>query len=339
MTEEHHGEHHHTEHKHTEHNHTEHEHMGQHHTEHKGHNHAEHEHIDHSTHKSSKVKKATVWKWVSIALGILLITSLYFNFSNKGIGVTGDTVPIDKATDEAVDYINTYLLQPGTTAILNSKSDVGELYKIDIGIDGQQYESYITKDGKMFFTSGIDMTETPDAAPNQPAQPVEVQDVDIGDSASKGKGDAKVTIVEYSSFSCGWCNRVRTTLDQIMKTYPDDVKIVYKHFDRGGTDSKAGQAAECASEQGKFWEMHDVLFDKGSSGDLEAYAGEIGLDTTAFKECLDSGKYASKITQNTQEGRSFGIRGTPGFMVNGQLVSGAQPFENFQQIIEAELAK
>ena len=190
MTEEHHGEHHHTEHKHTEHNHTEHEHMGQHHTEHKGHNHAEHEHIDHSTHKSSKVKKATVWKWVSIALGILLITSLYFNFSNKGIGVTGDTVPIDKATDEAVDYINTYLLQPGTTAILNSKSDVGELYKIDIGIDGQQYESYITKDGKMFFTSGIDMTETPDAAPNQPAQPVEVQDVDIGDSASKGKGDA-----------------------------------------------------------------------------------------------------------------------------------------------------
>ncbi len=306
--------------------------------EHRGeHHHIEHKHTEHHKH-SKKVKKTTVWKSMSAVLAILLIISIYFNLSGKTTE-TRNVVPIDKATDQAVDYINTNLLQPGTTATLNIRSDIGSLYKMDIGIGSQQYESYVTKDGRLFFTSGIDLTETPDIAPNEPAPSIDLDDINIDDSASKGPKDAKVTIIEYSSFSCGWCNRVRPTLDKILETYPDDVQIVYKHFNRGGTDSRTGQAAECASDQGKFWEMHDTIFDKGSSGNLEAYAADIGLDTSAFKECLDSGKYASKITQNTQEAISFGISGTPGFLVNGQLVSGAQPFENFQQIIEAELAK
>ena len=109
----------------------------------------------------------------------------------------------------------------------------------------------------------------------------------------KGAEDAKVTIVEYSSFSCGYCNRVRTTLDQILETYPDDVKIVYKHFNRGGTDSVTAQAAECAGDQGKFWEMHDMIFDEGASGDVKGYAKDIGLNANSFAECLDSGKYTS----------------------------------------------
>ena len=159
------------------------------------------------------------------------------------------------------------------------------------------------------------------------------------DFAFKGNKNAKVTIVEYSSFSCGYCNRVRSTLDQILKTYSNDVKIVYKHFDRGGTDSKTSQATECAGEQNKFWEMHDEIFDKGSSGDLVGYASNIGLDVSSFETCLDSGKYASKVEQSTAEAISLGIRGTPGFIINGQLVSGAQPFENFKKVIDEELAK
>ena len=157
------------------------------------------------------------------------------------------------------------------------------------------------------------------------------------DFAFKGNKNAKVTIVEYSSFSCGYCNKVRGTLDQILKTYSNDVKIVYKHFDRGGSDSKTSQATECAGEQGKFWEMHDEIFDKGSSGNLVSYAKSIGLDVNSFETCLNSEKYASKVEQSTAEAISLGLRGTPGFIINGQLISGAQPFENFKQVIDAEL--
>ncbi len=157
--------------------------------------------------------------------------------------------------------------------------------------------------------------------------------------AFKGAEDAKVTIVEYSSFSCGYCNRVRATIDQILENYPDDVKIVYKHFTRGGTDSMTAQATECAGDQGKFWEMHDIIFDKGSSGDVKGYAKDIGLDADSFAECLDSGKYASRVNEDTSEGRSLGIRGTPSFNINGELVVGAQPYNAFQQVIDAELAK
>ncbi len=147
----------------------------------------------------------------------------------------------------------------------------------------------------------------------------------------------KVIITEYSSFSCGWCNRVRSTLRQIKEKYPKVVKMVYKHFDRGGIDSKAGQAAECASDQGKFWEMHDLLFDRVANGNLTKYARDIGLNINSFNKCLDSEKYASKIQEDTFEGMSLGITGTPGFIINGILVRGAQPFSVFDNIIKAEL--
>lgn len=288
--------------------------------------------------KKIKIKKESFWKSVSIILGILLITSLYFNFSGKPASKVGSEISINKAADKAVDYINNYLLEPGTTATLESKEDRGNLYNLKIDIGGREYDSYVTKDGKLLFPNVIDLEETPLQEPTVPGEAQEIE-VNIDDASSKGSEDAKVTIIEYASFSCGWCNRVRPTLDQILETYPNDVKIVYKHFNRGGTDSKTGQAVECASEHGKFWEMHDIIFDKGSSGDLKEYAGEIGLDVDSFNQCLDSGKYASRIESDTSEARSFGISGTPGFMVNGRLVSGAQPFEVFKGIIDAELAK
>ena len=173
-------------------------------------------------------------------------------------------------------------------------------------------------------------------APSQPSAPTQPSQVSVEGRDFKGAEDATVTMVEYSSFSCGFCNRVRDTLDQILQTYPGDVKIVYKHFDRGGTDSQTAQGTECAGEQGQFWEMHDMIFDKGA--DVKSHVEELGLDVGAFNECLDSGKYASLVQQDTTEAKANGIRGTPGFLINGKLVSGAQPFENFKQVIDAELA-
>ena len=181
-------------------------------------------------------------------------------------------------------------------------------------------------------------------APNQPTlDTASLTD----DDAVKGDANAPVTIIEWSDFECPFCERFYTqTLPSIQKEYIDTgrVKFVYRDFplDFHQNAQKAAEAAECADEQGKFWEMHDLLFENGVSGGVSAfkkYASDLGLDTGKFNDCLDSGKMASEIAKDLQDGARAGIRGTPGFIINGQLVSGAQPFENFKQIIDAELAK
>ena len=123
------------------------------------------------------------------------------------------------------------------------------------------------------------------------------------------------------------------------------VRFVYKHFAILGPESvRAAEASECAAEQGKFWDFHDFTFadqvDNRTSlnaGNLISIAGQINLDTAAFTDCLNSGRYTSQIRQESLSVQSLGIRGTPAFLINGVLVSGAQPFEVFQQIIEEQL--
>lgn len=163
----------------------------------------------------------------------------------------------------------------------------------------------------------------------------------------KGDENAPVTITEWSDFECPFCTRFyEQTYPQIIEEYVETgkVKFVYRHFPLNfhPNAQKAAEATECALEQDKFWEMHDVLFEKGVSGGVASfkqYAQDLGLDTEEFNECLDSGRMADEVANDMREGQDAGVRGTPGFLVNDQLVSGAQPFENFKTIIEAELAK
>lgn len=313
--------------------------------EHKKH-HGEHHYKGHSEHKSTKVKKVSVWKSISVVLGILLIVLLYFNLSGGSAGKVGNEVSINKAADEAVDYINNYLLQPGTSAALNSKTDVGDLYNLEMDIGGRPYDSYITKDGRLLFPSAVDLTEVPDTPPAQAAEAVKV-DIGVDDDSIKGDVDAPVTIIEFSDFECPFCTRFyENTLPQIIKEYVDTGKarFVYRDFPLGfhPNAQKAAEAAECAGEQGKYYEMHDKLFDDGVSGGVEGfkgYAADIGLDSVEFDECLDSGEMESEVKKDMADGQQAGVSGTPGFFINDVLVSGAQPFEAFEQIIEAELAK
>lgn len=116
---------------------------------------------------------------------------------------------------------------------------------------------------------------------------------------------------------------------------------------------KAAEAAECADDQGKYWEYHDLLFEnqtalsqtltsEGLEGVLsifKSYAADLGLDTATFDDCLDSGKQTSEVQKDIQDGQTYGVGGTPAFFINGQLVSGAQPFSVFQQVIDAALAE
>ncbi len=172
------------------------------------------------------------------------------------------------------------------------------------------------------------------------------------DDAFKGPADAAVVIIEFSDFQCPYCGRwYEQTLPRILEAYPTEVKFVYRDFPIFGEDSlRAAQATECAEEQSpdKFWAMHDRLFARLISGDstplsqetLVSYAQELELDTRSFAECLSSQRYRDEVERDYQAAVSYGLRGTPGFVINGVVYpSGAQPFEVFDQIIQSELAR
>jgi len=165
----------------------------------------------------------------------------------------------------------------------------------------------------------------------------------------RGSDKAPVTLIEFSDFQCSFCRKFwQTTLPLIKRKYikTGKVKLVYRHLAILGKHSMAAaQAAECAGEQGRFWEYHDKLFSYASTplaftdGKLKGYAKELELKSQPFSQCLDSGKYLKKVEGETAIAAFLGARGTPAFFLNGQLIVGAQPFEVFDAAIEKELKK
>jgi protein-disulfide isomerase len=159
----------------------------------------------------------------------------------------------------------------------------------------------------------------------------------------RGDVNAPITLIEYSDFECPFCAKLIPTVDQLLDEYDGQVRLVYRHFPLSSIHpnaQKAAEAAECAGEQGKFWEMHDLLFANQQAltvTNLKAYAGQLKLNQGQFDSCLDTSKYASKVNAQAQEAQAAGITGTPGTFVNDQLVKGAFPYTTFQQIVEGYL--
>ena len=195
------------------------------------------------------------------------------------------------------------------------------------------------------FNFGSKDVEIQGAVPAQQAPPIDMNSL-IENDEVKGNPNAPVTIVEWSDYECPYCAKFYSqTLEQIDEKYiqTGKVKFVYRDFPLGfhTNAQKAAEAAECAGEQGKYFEMHDKLFEEGVDGGVSSFkqfAADLNLNTNKFNECLDSGEMASEVSKDMSDGSAIGIKGTPGFVINGQLVSGAQPFSVFQQVIEAELA-
>jgi protein-disulfide isomerase len=165
------------------------------------------------------------------------------------------------------------------------------------------------------------------------------------DDPSLGPEDAGVVIVEFSDFQCPYCAKFAVeTFPGIRDTYGDQVRFIFRDFPLNvihPAAQKAAEAAQCAQDQGSFWEYHDLLFANQNAlalPDLKSYAAQIGLDTGQFDECLDSGKNAQEVALDMQDGHTAGVTGTPAFIVNGQLVSGAQPIEVFRAVIDQALA-
>jgi len=161
----------------------------------------------------------------------------------------------------------------------------------------------------------------------------------------RGAKDAPVTIVEFSDFQCPFCKSATNTVKQVLDKYPGKVKLVFRDFPIPSLHPaapKAHEAARCAADQGKFWEYHDVLFEKSpkqSPEDLKQYAKDLKLDTNAFTQCLDSGKHEAAVNKDIQEGSGLGVTGTPTFFINGRQLVGSQPITAFQKIVDSELAK
>jgi protein-disulfide isomerase len=191
------------------------------------------------------------------------------------------------------------------------------------------------------------LTSAPAPQPRQveppaPAKPVYVEIP--ADIPVKGAKDAKVTIVEFTDYQCPFCSRANAVLPQIEKAYGKDVRIAVRHLPLSFHKDAhlAAQAAFAAAEQGKFWEFHEKMFQNQKAltrPDLEKYAGEVGLNLSKFKAALDSGKFKARVDEEAQAAAKVGARGTPAFFINGKLVSGAQPFENFQKVIDEELKR
>ena len=176
------------------------------------------------------------------------------------------------------------------------------------------------------------------------APPVVRAEVGVDGAPTKGSAKAPVTIVEFSDYLCPFCKRAQPTLSAIEKRYGDKVRFVFRDYPieqlhPGAT--KAAEAARCATEQGKFWPYHDVLFQKSrtTAQDLKTYAGEVGLDVARFDACFTSGKHAPAVRKDIQDGSRLGVTGTPAFFVNGRMLPGAQPVEAFTQIIDDELSR
>ena len=189
-------------------------------------------------------------------------------------------------------------------------------------------------------------------------QVIEPVRISIDNDPIIGNPDAPITIVEFSDFQCPFCARFHTqTLPLILEEYIEQgkVKLVFRDFPIQSIHPNAlpaSVAAECANDQNKFREMHDMLFEKQNDWNkletvdalsmFSQYASGMQLDEELFDSCLTSGKHISEIKKDLDDGRDYGVSGTPGFFVgNDQIgfveLKGAQPFESFKKIIDAQL--
>jgi len=189
------------------------------------------------------------------------------------------------------------------------------------------------------FSSGTAGAQT---APSKPV-------VEIGNAPSKGRGDAPVTLIEFSDFECPFCKRFNDrTLARVLEKYGDKVRFAYKHFPLSEVHPQAANAAKASScvyfmgEESAFFKYYDVLFDrvdewKKDETRLVTYAKDLGLDETKLSACMKSPATERWVTNDLEEGKKLGVEKVPTCFVNGRKVTGAQPFELFVKIIDEEL--
>lgn len=167
-------------------------------------------------------------------------------------------------------------------------------------------------------------------------------EVSVDDDPMQGNPQAKVTIIEFTDFQCPFCGRARPTVKRFIADYGDQIRYVMRDFPLAfhPQAQKAAEATNCANEQGKYWEYTDLLWQNQGAlqiPQLKKYARQLKLDKKQFNECLDSEKYTAEVKKDAADGIKAGVSGTPAFFINGELLSGARPLEQFKEVIDQKL--
>jgi protein-disulfide isomerase len=229
-------------------------------------------------------------------------------------------------------------------ALILGASILGGAYLLSMSIDrGSAEFAGLNESLKTVAAAPAAAAPARPSGPRRP-DPQKVHKIEVGNAPIRGSKNAKVTIVEWADFQCPFCVRVNPTLEQIIKEYGDKVRIAFKHLPLSmhAKARAAHSAAEAAHRQGKFWEMHDLIF--ASPKDLSPetylrYANEMGLDIDQYNSDITSSSVRKVIDDDLATAGKFGVSGTPSFFVNGRFLSGAQPYGSFARLIDEELAK
>ena len=184
----------------------------------------------------------------------------------------------------------------------------------------------------------------PAAAPARPAQPDpnKVYDIPVGNSPIEGPKDAKVTITEFSDYQCPFCSQANTLIQDVLKAYPKEVRLVYKQFPLTSIHPNAmpaAKAALAAGKQGKYWEMHEILFKNQrqlGADQLKDYAKQIGLNVDQWEKDMESPDVQNQIMTEMREAQTADVRGTPTIFVNGKRLQN-RSMEGFKMMIDPAL--
>jgi protein-disulfide isomerase len=236
------------------------------------------------------------------------------------------------------------LLAAAAALTLSACADPGAIGDIKAAVERleAQQKDMVTKLEGLEKSNKEILAKAGSAAPKPNApDPNKKWDINIGTSFKKGPATAAVTIVEWSDFQCPFCSQAKDLVHQIIDAYPNDVQFVFKNYPLPFHQQAmpAAKAAVAAGKQGKFFEMHDKLFENQKALSPEKFvefATELGLNVDQFKKDQDSPEVAAMITGEMKEAGDVGVRGTPSFFINGKQPAG-RSFELYKSIIDEEI--
>jgi len=271
---------------------------------------------------------------VGIAMGAILMPGISMKSQNE------TKEDFSKNLEKAMQEINRLvkMRDPEVSARVKNYTSAGEFFLVEIEFYDKNgtlavEKYYLSADGKKIASSQAFMSLR-----------LEKIEVSEDDDPWLGAKDAKVVIVEFSDYACPYCAKFALEVEKkVIENYGNITRLVFRDFPLHGEKSiKAAMAANCAKEQGKFWEYHYLLFERqnewyGNLSKLYDYATELSLNVSSFKECLDSEKYRSEVEKDFNDGLEYGVTGTPTFFINGDVVVGYRSYEEFARLIEEKL--
>ncbi|MEM0215529.1 MAG: DsbA family protein [Archaeoglobaceae archaeon] len=274
-----------------------------------------------------------------IAIGFVACF-LLLNLMQITPGGKNESQDFSKNLNKAVEEINRQnkMFYPNISVRVKNYTYAGEFYLVNLEFyDNSGTLStarvYLSADGKKIALEECFMSLE--------REPINVSE---DDDPWVGAEKPKVTIIEFSDYACPYCAKFALEVEKkIMENYSNVVKLVFRDLPLHGEISiKAAMAANCAMDQGKFWEYHYLLFERQSEWYSNEslfydYAEELGLNVTQFRDCLDSEKYRSEVEKDAMDAQSYGVTGTPTFFINGEMVVGYRSYENFAKLIEEKL--